>query len=77
MIATAELVVPKSIPMTGPRTFLSASSEYFLTKDEPSGVRRSCADRVAEDVARGRALDNLEDNMFAVAAMVGGYLDDG
>jgi hypothetical protein len=72
MIATAELVVPKSIPMTGPRTFLSASSEYFLTKDEPSGVRRRFADRVAEDVARGRALDNLEANIFVVATREAG-----
>jgi hypothetical protein len=46
-------IIPKSIPMTGPRTFLSASSEYFLTKDEPSGVRSRFADRVAVDVARG------------------------
>jgi hypothetical protein len=45
--------LPKSIPMTGPLTFLSASSEYFLTNDGPSGVRRRFADRVAEDVARG------------------------
>ncbi len=41
------------MPITGPRTFLSASSEYFLTKDELSGVRRRFADRVAEDEALG------------------------
>jgi len=72
MIATAELVVPKSIPMTGPRTFLSASSEYFLTNDGPRSGRRRFADRVAEDVALGRALDNLEANIFVVATREAG-----
>ena len=50
------------MPMTGPRTFLSASSEYFLTKDEPRGVRRRFADRVAEDVARGSCQESTSDN---------------
>lgn len=54
--------IPKSIPMTGPRTFLSASSEYFLTNDEPSGVRRRFADRVADDVARGSYSESSSDN---------------
>jgi hypothetical protein len=73
MIATAELVVPKSIPMTGPLTFLSASSAYLRTNDEPSGVRRRVCDRVADDVALGRALDNLEANIFKTARVQGDY----
>lgn len=35
--ATAELVVPRSIPITWPLTLSSAPSAYVLTKDEPSG----------------------------------------
>jgi len=66
MIATAELVVPKSIPMTGPLTFLSSCSEY-RTNEELNGFRKRFAERVAEDVARGRALVNFEDNILIVA----------
>jgi hypothetical protein len=54
--------IPKSMPITGPRTFLSASSEYFLTKDELRGVRKRFADRVAEDVARGSCQESTSDN---------------
>lgn len=35
--ATAELVVPRSIPMTWPLTFSVDSSAYRLTNDEPRG----------------------------------------
>lgn len=44
--------VPKSIPITGPLTFLSASSEFHRLNDA-FGARRIVDDRVAEDVARG------------------------
>jgi hypothetical protein len=44
--------LPKSIPMTGPFTFLSASSEFHRLNDA-FGARRRIDDRVAEDVARG------------------------
>jgi hypothetical protein len=54
------------MPMTGPLTFLSPSSEY-RTNDELNGLRKRFADRVAEDEARGRALVNLEDNILNVA----------
>jgi hypothetical protein len=70
MIATAELVVPKSIPMTGPLAFLSPPSELYRTNDDPYGVRRIFAGRVAVDVARGRALNSLEDSMVAVATRI-------
>jgi hypothetical protein len=43
----------KLVGIHTPRTFLSASSAYLRTNDEPSGVRRRFAERVAEDVARG------------------------
>lgn len=40
--------IPKSIPITGPLTFLSASSEFHrLAKDDPNGVRME-AGRVIE-----------------------------
>lgn len=73
--------LPKSIPITGPRTLASSLS---LTNDELKG-RRKFAERVAEEVARGScwqemlavvfyagrtrhtALANLEDNIFKVA----------
>jgi hypothetical protein len=58
--------LPKSIPMTGPLTFFSASSEYFLTNDEPSGVRRRFAERVAEDVARGSCSESQSMLMHAL-----------
>ena len=51
-VATSDNL-PKSIPMTGPRTFLSAASELHRTKDEPRGVRKRFEERVAEEVARG------------------------
>jgi hypothetical protein len=70
MIATAEFVVPKSMPITGPLTFLSSSSAY-LTNEELKGLRKRFAWRVAEEVARGRALVNLEDNILAVATRSG------
>jgi len=53
--------------MTGPLIFLSLSSEY-LTNEELNGFRKIFAERVAEDVALGRALDNLEDSILKVAA---------
>jgi hypothetical protein len=51
--ATGREVLPKSIPMTGPRIFLSASSAYFRTNDDPYGVRRRFDERVAEEAALG------------------------
>jgi hypothetical protein len=39
--------------MTGPLTFLSPSSELYLTNEDENGLRRREGDRVAEDVARG------------------------
>ena len=51
--ATAELVVPRSIPMTEPLTFSLDSSAYPRTNDEPKGVRRAGARRTAW-VARGK-----------------------
>jgi len=50
--------------MTGPLTFLSPSSEY-RANEELNGLRKRFAERVAEDVALGRALVNLEDNILA------------
>jgi hypothetical protein len=47
------LVVPKSIPMTEPFTFPSASSAYPRTNEEPYVERIAGARRTA-DVARGR-----------------------
>jgi len=44
--------LPKSIPMTGPLTFLSASSEFHRLNDA-FGARSRVDDLVAEDVARG------------------------
>lgn len=38
IMATAELVVPRSIPMTWPLTF---SSEYFRTKDDDKGFLKA------------------------------------
>ena len=48
----------KPVGVHTPRTFLSASSAYFRTNEEPSGVRRRFAERVAEDVARGSYLES-------------------
>ena len=54
MTATAEFVVPRSMPMTEPLTF-SPSSAYPRTNDEPKGdlMAGACARRTAE-VARGK-----------------------
>ena len=48
----------KPVGIHTPRTFLSASSAYLRTNDEPSGMRRRLAERVAEDVARGSCLES-------------------
>jgi len=64
MSATAELVVPRSIPITGPLTFSSLSifSAYDLLNDELMGALYAEERRV--DVARGAALRmNLVDSM--------------
>lgn len=55
MRATAELVVPKSIPMTGPLTFSSLSifSAYDLLNVEVMGDLY--AEERREEVARGTA----------------------
>jgi hypothetical protein len=51
--ATAELVVPKSIPITAPFTFSSALSAYPLANDEAKGDLMAGARRTAE-AARGK-----------------------
>ena len=53
MIATAELVVPRSIPMTGPLIFSSLSifSAYPLRNWDAMGVR-SCVEVLKEDAPR-------------------------
>ena len=58
MSATAELVVPRSIPITGPLTFSSLSifSEYDLLNDELMEVLYAEERRV--EVARGAAWMN-------------------
>lgn len=49
--ATAEFVVPKSIPMTAPLTFFSpTSSAYRLINDEPRGALIAGELRKAEGV---------------------------
>jgi len=55
MSATAELVVPRSIPITGPLTFSSLSifSAYVLLNDELMGALYAEERRV--EVARGAA----------------------
>jgi len=64
MTATAELVVPKSIPMTEPLTFSSPPSAYpraNMAGALNAGVRR------AAEAARGKKVrDNLEDNIVNV-----------
>jgi len=55
MTATAELVVPRSIPITAPLTFSFEPSAYPRRKVELKGdLMTGCADRTAE-VARGRS----------------------
>jgi hypothetical protein len=56
----------KPVGIHTPRTFLSASSAYLRTNDEPSGVRRRFAERVAEDVARGSCLESQSMLMHAL-----------
>jgi hypothetical protein len=46
------------MPMTGPRTFLSLSSEN-LANEELNGLLYIFADLVAEDVARGSCFDGM------------------
>lgn len=50
MTATAELVVPRSIPMTWPLTFSSPPSAYPLLNEEAMGDLK--ADERTEGVAR-------------------------
>lgn len=66
MTATAELVVPRSIPMIGPFTFpLSAfvSSAYPRRNCDVRGARR--ADDRKEDVARGIACVQCQSRVHA------------
>jgi hypothetical protein len=56
----------KPVGIHTPRTFLSASSAYLRTNDEPSGVRRRFAERVAEDVARGSCSESQSMLMHAL-----------
>ena len=49
MTTNGDDILPKSIPITGPRTLLSAS--LYLVNDELKGLQK-VAVRVAEDVAR-------------------------
>jgi hypothetical protein len=53
MTATAELVVPKSIPITEPLTFSSPPSAYPRTNFEPMGALNAGV-RHAAEVARGK-----------------------
>jgi len=62
MTATAEFVVPRSMPITCPFTFSSPPVDCHLANDEPRGVRR-LEDREMADVARGRAFEKREDNI--------------
>ena len=67
MTATAELVVPRSIPMTEPLTFSLESSAYLRTKDEVSGDLKAAVGARKLEAARGRKVrDNLEGNIIAV-----------
>jgi hypothetical protein len=67
MTATAELVVPRSIPMTAPLTF---SSAYPRLNVELRGDLMVGWARRTDEVARGRKVrDILEENM---AVDVGG-----
>lgn len=54
--ATAELVVPKSIPITEPLTFSPESSAYLRTNDERRGDVRA-GTRWKAEVARGKNYD--------------------
>ena len=53
MTATAEFVVPKSMPMTWPLTFSSPPFELNRTNDDPSGARWKTDVRVEAEVALG------------------------
>jgi hypothetical protein len=65
--ATAEFVVPRSIPMTEPLTFSLESSAYLRTKDEARGDLKAAAGARKLEAARGRKVrDNLEGNILAV-----------
>ena len=67
MTATAELVVPRSIPMTEPLTFSLESSAYLRTKDEVRGDLKAAVGARKLEAARGRKVrDNLEGNIFVV-----------
>jgi len=74
MTATAELVVPKSIPMTEPLTFSSPPSAYprvNMAGALKAGVRR------AAEAARGKKVrDNLEDSIVDVRDAAGGDASD-
>ncbi len=56
MIATAELVVPKSIPMTEPLTFSSLASAY--PRENMAGALKAGVRRAAE-AARGTNYDDV------------------
>ncbi len=45
--------LPKSIPITGPRTFSSAESELHRMNEEVTGDFRYAAERSVDGVARG------------------------
>ena len=62
IMATAELVVPKSIPMTAPLTFSSALSAYpRAANDEAKGdlMVDGAAARRTPNVARGRTCSQV------------------
>lgn len=68
-----EVNIPKSIPMTGPLTFLSASSEFHrLVNDDPNGVRRG-AERETDEVALGscwvRKISFCGDNVIVLTLL--------
>lgn len=53
MIATAELVVPKSIPITAPVTLPSEAVDSYRANLDPKAVLERTADRAAMGEARG------------------------
>lgn len=53
MIATAELVVPKSIPITAPWTLPSEAVDSYRANFDAKGALVKAADRAVMGVARG------------------------
>jgi hypothetical protein len=58
--------LPRSMPMTGPLTFLSSSSAY-LANVELNGLRKRFAEREADEVARGSCRSKILVDVIAEA----------